>query len=212
MYPLRLHVSKTDRAGRIILMERFLEISRAALASEAKQEACDLHSLAEESDVVLCHRINEDFEFVEVDESKTLHALHFLDGDQLLLRFKGAPLGRSTSRLVSTKNHGHVGLQNLGNTCYMNAAIQCLVHAPFLPEYFKSEYLLDLNPNTKFGMGGKLAVAFAELVEEIRQARHAGYWVVAPRDFKRIFPSSPAGSSRMPKNSCPCSWQASART
>ncbi|CAJ1368999.1 unnamed protein product [Effrenium voratum] len=62
-----------------------------------------------------------------------------------------------------------------------------LVHAPFLPEYFKSEYLLDLNPNTKFGMGGKLAVAFAELVEEIRQARHAGYWVVAPRDFKRIF-------------------------
>ncbi|CAK9036987.1 unnamed protein product [Durusdinium trenchii] len=69
----------------------------------------------------------------------------------------------------------------------MNAAIQCLVHSPLLPEYFKSEYKFDVNLNTKFGMAGKLAVAFAELLRDIHNARETGSGVVAPRDFKRIF-------------------------
>lgn len=186
MYPLCLHISRTDQDGNIMLLERTLEISRTALASEAKKAASDLHGI-EGGDLVLCHRIHQDFEFAEVDESQTLHALHFLDGHQLLLRVRNAPMRLNGNRLPSGKNHGHVGLQNLGNTCYMNAAIQCLVHSPLLPEYFMSEYKLDVNPNSKFGMAGKLAVAFAELLAEIQQARRAGSNVVAPRDFKRIF-------------------------
>jgi hypothetical protein len=32
--------------------------------------------------------------------------------------------------------YGYTGLQNLGNTCYMNAAIQCLVNLTDLRDYF----------------------------------------------------------------------------
>ncbi|CAK9036985.1 unnamed protein product [Durusdinium trenchii] len=67
MYPLRLHISRTDQAGNIMLLERTLEISRTALASETKEAARLLHGI-EESDLVLCHRVHQDQEFAEVDE------------------------------------------------------------------------------------------------------------------------------------------------
>jgi ubiquitin carboxyl-terminal hydrolase 8 len=37
---------------------------------------------------------------------------------------------------------GRTGLKNLGNTCYMNATIQCLGSAPFLTRYFLDQNFL----------------------------------------------------------------------
>jgi ubiquitin C-terminal hydrolase len=43
-----------------------------------------------------------------------------------------------------------VGLENIGNTCYMNAILQPLLHTPLFNEFFLSKaYLLQLNTTKK---------------------------------------------------------------
>jgi len=45
---------------------------------------------------------------------------------------------------------GLVGLGNRGNTCYLNAAIQCLSNLPILTDFFlKNEHVADLKNQTK---------------------------------------------------------------
>lgn len=47
---------------------------------------------------------------------------------------------------------GLTGLLNLGNTCYMNSAIQCLVHTPEFARYFREDYHREINWQNPLGM------------------------------------------------------------
>lgn len=88
--------------------------------------------------------------------------------------------GRSAK---SGKTLGCVGLTNLGNTCYMNAALQCLRSVEELTKYFLvGEWEKELNKANVLAHNGDVAAAYAHLLKEIYKDPPPG--ATAPRQFK----------------------------
>lgn len=69
---------------------------------------------------------------------------------------------------IALERRGKVGLRNLGNTCFLNSALQCLSHMRLLTDYFLStRFQQDLNRGNPLGTGGELALVYNELIREL---------------------------------------------
>ncbi|ERN09224.1 hypothetical protein AMTR_s00014p00257640 [Amborella trichopoda] len=103
-----------------------------------------------------------------------------IDTDFSLANPLNLTFSRSSGREGSL---GLIGLHNLGNTCFMNSALQCLVHTSKLFDYFLGDYSNEINQHNPLGMDGDLALAFGQLV---RKLWAPGRTPVAPQEFQEL--------------------------
>ncbi|RLN86385.1 hypothetical protein BBJ28_00005012 [Nothophytophthora sp. Chile5] len=86
---------------------------------------------------------------------------------------------------------GVVGLTNLGNTCFLNSMLQCLINTAPLRDYFLAEdpeskklrFAKEINTDNPLGMQGQIALEFANLVQYMWKGE---YTVVTPRRLKSV--------------------------
>ncbi|XP_061723016.1 ubiquitin carboxyl-terminal hydrolase 32 [Cydia pomonella] len=119
------------------------------------------------------------------DEGWTLAELRCDERTRLLLEVRNADLtwpeeigalsmsggNRAMERretLIPPNLPGATGLHNLGNTCYMNAALQSVWNTGPLTRYFNSGmHLYEVNTTNPLGTKGALAVRYGELCKEV---------------------------------------------
>ncbi|CCH61898.1 hypothetical protein TBLA_0F03610 [Henningerozyma blattae CBS 6284] len=85
----------------------------------------------------------------------------------------------NTTMTISQSSNGYtpdldldfkVGLENMGNSCYLNCIIQCLLNNHELTKMFlNNSYEKHININSKLGSKGILAKSFARLVHSMYQ-------------------------------------------
>ncbi|GBG26337.1 Ubiquitin carboxyl-terminal hydrolase, putative [Hondaea fermentalgiana] len=81
---------------------------------------------------------------------------------------------------------GNVGMANLGNTCFMSASLQCLLHTESLKQYILDDaYVSDVNTTLRDSTHGLLADAFADLFRIAWGANGRIPASIAPRRFKK---------------------------
>lgn len=96
------------------------------------------------------------------------------------------PSSRPRYGTVSTRSSkaqpGLCGLSNMGNTCFMNSALQCLSNTPPLTNYILTDkFVEDINPNNPLGMHGEIARTYAELIKVMWSGNNTSF---LPREFK----------------------------
>ena len=95
-------------------------------------------------------------------------------GPAIVKKSSSADIAGESAKLCPLPGFGACGLTNLGNTCYMNSALQCIGYLPLLRSYLLSSQFKasgDLNKDNPLGTGGKLLEETAELLRVMWSTR-----------------------------------------
>ncbi len=107
---------------------------------------------------VICPRLNNDDSIVREEDLKKYVTVE----NRAFMRIPFKAI------LDPARNCGRTGLENLGNTCYMNSGLQCLSSCQELTKYFLlGLYKGEVNKENPLGQKGYLASSYAELLSEM---------------------------------------------
>lgn len=175
---------KTETVHECILVDDYLKTVRS------------LFEIPDEDEIQLIDYCNDNFVQL-MEKGNTLKKFNLQENQPVLVDYKTSEGKWYSDKLHNTHRNfydnyysspslgpGKVGLSNIGNTCFFNSGVQCLMHSVPLMAYLLSPgWQEEINERNPIGMKGRFVRCFQKLADQIWNGNSS---VLTPSDLKYI--------------------------